>query len=65
VRNIDLSFIISKLAAPAIMGLSLTAAVPYVLAELVTTVFGRCSHLAVVVSKFEIVAYLFPNIVVK
>ena len=46
-KNIDLTFIISELAAPAIMGLSLTAAIPYVLAELMTIVLGRCLKQAV------------------
>ena len=49
VKNIDLSIIINEIAAPAIMGLSLVAAVPYVLAELVTIVFGKCLYVVTIV----------------
>ena len=49
VKNIDLSLIINEIAAPAIMGLSLVAAVPYVLAELATIVFGKCLYVVIMV----------------
>ena len=46
IKNIDLYFIITEVAGPVILMLSLSVVIPYVLAEAIITIAGNC-HLIV------------------